>query len=122
MHACTPHTGANLEPPQMPLKRPASTSTSSSESTVGTASSGPKELQAAALREGFAEYQSAVRKHKESRSKTSAVSLRQFCEELVARDDRLQPLTAEAIRCKFRRIIRGKTEEGVLAVFWDVFA
>ena len=48
--------------------------------------------------------------------------MRQFCEELVARDDRLQPLTAEAIRGKFRRIIRGKTEEGVLAVFWDVFA
>jgi hypothetical protein len=108
----------------MPPKRAASnlspgTVSSPSSSSAGTVSSATKELQNAALREGFAEYQATIRKHKESRTKNAVISLRQFCADLIAEDDRLQPLNAESLRCRFKRIIGGKSLEGKLAPSLD---
>jgi hypothetical protein len=118
------HTSDRLQPPQMPPKRAASnlspgTVSSPSSSSAGTVSSATKELQNAALREGFAEYQATIRKHKESRTKIAVISMRQFCADLIAEDDRLQPLNAESLRARFKRIINGKSLEEKLAPSLD---
>ena len=108
----------------MPLKRAASdlspgTVSSPSSSSAGTVSSVTKELQDVALREGFAEYQAAIRRHTESRTKKPLISMRQFCADLSAKDDRLQPLNAESLRSRFKRIIGGKSLEEKLAPSLD---
>jgi TPR repeat protein len=82
-------------------------------------SSVTNELQDVALREGFAEYQATIRRQKEFRTTNPLISMRQFCADLIAKDDRLQPLNAESLRSRFKRIIGGKSLEDKLAPSLD---